>query len=307
MPRLRVGARGSRLSRAQTQLVVDMLTSRVPGLEVQVVPIKTAGDRLPPEKRGAIDGKTAFTGDIETLLLEGEVDAAVHSMKDLSVELRDGLGIGATPPRGDPRDALVSLNGEALRELPEGAKVGTSSLRRRAQILNLRRDLAVVDLHGNVETRLGKMRQLGLGAIVLAAAGLERISEAGRITQLLSLDEMIPAAGQAALAVEVRRDDSETSKIVGRIDDVAARRESSCERAFTKSVGGDCFVPVGACARLQGDSLTITGVIASPDGRQLIRKALHSSGSGDVESLGRRLGEEMLEMGGEGILRGLVP
>ena len=138
MGRLRIAARGSKLSRAQTQMVVGMLTARVPGLEIEVVPIRTAGDRLPPEKRKVLDGKTAFTEDIESLLLSGEVDAAVHSMKDVSVEPKDGLKLAATPPRGDPRDALISLRGAGLQGLPAGAAVGTSSLRRKAQLLNLR-------------------------------------------------------------------------------------------------------------------------------------------------------------------------
>lgn len=304
MARLRLGARGSRLSRAQTQLVVEMLTRSVPGLEVEVVPVRTAGDRLPPERRGALDGKTAFTGDIDSLLAKGELDAAVHSMKDLPADLLDGLEIGATPPRGDPRDAMVSLRGERLLELPRGDRVGTSSLRRRAQLLHVRPDISVVDLHGNVETRLRKMDQLGLGAIVLAAAGLDRLSESSRVTQLLSLSEMVPAPGQAVLAVEVRKGDGEVAKMVHSIDDHGTSQEASCERAFTRSVGGDCFVPVGACARVRGDEMTVSGLIASPDGRRVVRKTL-SSGSEDAERLGRKLGEELLEMGGDEILEGI--
>lgn len=302
MGKLKIATRGSKLSRAQTQIVVGMLSRRISGLEIEVIPIRTLGDRLPPEKRNAVDGKTAFTGDIETLLLSGEVDAAVHSMKDLPVELRDGLKIAATPPRGDPRDALVSLHGEELRNLPPRAAVGTSSLRRKAQLLNLRQDLSVIDLHGNVESRIEKMNRLRLDAIVLAAAALERISEVQRITQFFSIEEMVPAAGQATLAVEVRKGDGETEKIVAKIDDERTSLESECERAFARKIGGDCYVPVGAYARLNGASLTIAGMIASPDGSEVLKRTL-TSPSGEAESLGRKLGEEMLQLGGEEILR----
>ena len=176
MGRLRIATRESKLARAQTRTVVDMLSSRTSGLEIEVVPIKTLGDRLPAEKRNAVDRKTAFTGDIESLLLSGGADAAVHSMKDLPVALRDGLKIAATPPRGDPRDALISLHGGGLLDLPPGAAVGTSSLRRKAQLLHLRRDLSAIDLHGNIESRIEKMSGRRLDAIVLASAGLERVS-----------------------------------------------------------------------------------------------------------------------------------
>lgn len=305
MGRLRIGARGSKLSRAQTQMVVEMLLERVPGLEIEVVPITTAGDRLPPERRRAVDGKTAFTGDIQSLLLSGEVDAAVHSMKDVSVEPKNGLKIAATPPRGDPRDVLVSVHGVKLGDLRAGAAVGTSSLRRRAQLLNLRRDLTIVDLHGNVESRIERMDRLHLDAVVLAAAGVERISESRRVSQFFSTEEMVPAVGQATLAVEVREGDADTGKIIATIDDRKTGVESRCERAFARRVGGDCFVPVGAYAQLDGGLLTVSGMIASPDGKELLRRTM-SSTSNDAEALGRKLGEEMLQQGGEKILRGLV-
>ncbi len=305
MTRLKIGTRGSKLSRAQTQTVVEMLSGRIPGLEIEVIPIKTLGDRLPPEKRSTVDSKTAFTGDIESLLLSGGVDAAVHSMKDLPVELRDGLKIAATPPRGDPRDALISLHGEELRNLPPRATVGTSSLRRKAQLLNLRRDLSVIDLRGNVESRIQEMIRLSLDAIVLAAAGLERISEAQRIAQIFSTEEMVPAAGQATLAVEVRKGDDEIEKIIAKIDDEKTRLESECERAFVLRIGGDCYVPAGACARVNGGSVKIVGMIASPDGSKVLKRTLVSP-SRDAESLGRELAEEVLQLGGEKILRSLA-
>lgn len=302
MGRLRIATRESKLARAQTRTVVDMLSSGTSGLEIEVIPIKTLGDRLPPEKRNEVDRKTAFTGDIESLLLSGEVDVAVHSMKDLPVELKAGLTIAATPPRGDPRDALISLHGEGLRDLPPRAAVGTSSLRRKAQLLHLRRDMSAIDLHGNIESRIEKMNRLRLDAIVLAAAGLERVSEAHRVAQLFSIDEMVPAAGQGTLAVEVREGDRDVEKAVAKIDDERTRLESECERAFARRIGGDCYVPVGACARLNGSSLTVTGMIASADGVEMLKKTL-TSPSSECESLGKNLGEEMLKLGGERILR----
>ena len=305
MGRLRIATRESKLARAQTRTVVDMLSSRTSGLEIEVVPIKTLGDRLPAEKRNAVDRKTAFTGDIESLLLSGGADAAVHSMKDLPVALRDGLKIAATPPRGDPRDASNLSPWGRLLDLPPGAAVGTSSLRRKAQLLHLRRDLSAIDLHGNIESRIEKMSGRRLDAIVLASAGLERVSEAHRIAQLFSIEEMVPAAGQGTLAVEIRRGDRETEKVVGKIDDERTRMESECERAFARRIGGDCYVPVGACARLNGSSLTVIGMVASPDGGEVLKRTL-TSPSRDAESLGTKLGEEMMQLGGERILRNLA-
>jgi hydroxymethylbilane synthase len=283
-----------------------MVSRRYSGLDIEVVRVKTLGDRLPPEKRNTVDGKTAFTGDIDSLLQNGEVDAAVHSLKDLPGELKEGLKIAATPPRGDPRDALISLNGEELRKLPPRATIGTSSLRRKAQLLNLRRDLSVVDFHGNVESRIRKMDLLQLDAIVLAAAGLERISEAQKIAQLFSIDEMVPAPGQATLGVEIRKDDAKTESIIAGIDDKRTRLESECERAFARRIGADCNVPIGACARVTGGSITITGMIASPDGKEILKRALTSTAK-DAESVGRKLGQEMLQLGGERILRNSAP
>ncbi len=259
------------------------------------------GDRLPAGKRGETDGKGAFTGDIEALLTKGELDLAVHSLKDLSVELADGLKIGATPLRGDPRDALVSPNGERLSDLPIGASVGTSSIRRKAQLLSLRRDLRILDLHGNVETRVRKMDELHLGGIVLAAAGLDRLSMGERITQRFPVDEIVPSAGQGTIAVEVREGDREIERMVSQINDERTMQSSECERAFARAIGGDCYVPAGAHATLNGRSLTLVGMIASPDGRIVLKR---SATSMDPVELGEALGEELLQLGGAEIIKG---
>ncbi|MDG6925110.1 MAG: hydroxymethylbilane synthase [Nitrososphaerota archaeon] len=299
MRKLRIGTRGSRLALAQTHIVLDLLSQETPGLGAQIQVVKTTGDRLPPEKRGETDGKGAFTDEIESLLIRGRIDLAVHSMKDLSVEVGSGLVIAATPVRGDPRDALVTSGGQGLADLRKGAILGTSSMRRRAQLLNMRNDLRLVDLHGNVETRISKMHRLGLDGVVLAAAGLDRLSLGDVITRRFSTDEVVPAAGQGTLAVEIREGDEELAKIVSRINDDRTMRASRCERAFARATGGDCYVPVGAYAADDGRSLTLTGMIASPDGEHLLKRTMTAT---DAEGLGETLALEMLQDGGAGIL-----
>ncbi len=258
------------------------------------------GDRLPAEKRGETDGKGAFTGDIEDLLAKGDLDLAVHSLKDLSVQMAIGLKIAATPRRGDPRDALVSAEGTDLSGLPEKAAVGTSSIRRKAQLLGLRGDLEIVDVHGNIETRVRKMAELGLDGVVLAAAGLERLSMGGQIAQRFEVDEVVPAAGQGTIAVQVRRGDTEVERIVSRINDEQTMLASDCERAFARAIGGDCYVPAGAHASVNGRSLTLVGMIASPDGRTVLKKSITST---DPTRLGESLGEELLRLGGAEIIK----
>jgi len=299
--KLLVGTRGSKLALAQTSMVLGLLSQRLPGIELQVVTVKTAGDRLPPQKRGETDGKGAFTGDIEDLLAKGQVDLAVHSLKDLSVRLGRGLKIGATPPRGDPRDALVSTIGEKLSGLPKGSSLGTSSIRRKAQLMKLRPDLKMVDLHGNVETRVRKMKELRLGGVVLAAAGLDRLSMGERITQRFSVEEMVPSAGQGTIAVEVRSGDGEVAEMVSKINDEKTMRASECERAFARAIGGDCYVPAGAHASVNGRSLTLVGMVASADGRVVLKRSATST---DPVGLGETLGEELLQLGGAKIISG---
>jgi hydroxymethylbilane synthase len=304
---VRIGARSSRLSQAQTATVSDLIRKRFGGrLALELITVKTLGDRLPPEarrRRGQAGAKGAFTGDIEALLLKGEIDVAVHSMKDLTSDLTQGLTIGATPPRSDPRDALIASGGKTIETLPKGAKVGTSSLRRKAQLLGMRRDLKVVELHGNVDTRLrsvvGSDRApaiRGLDAVVLAVAGLERLGESARITQTFSVDEMVPAVGQGIIAVQMRRDDRDMARVLSQIDDEATALESSCERAFAQRLGVDCYVPVGGCAKASGAKMTIVGMMANEDGTGMRRKAIGGDSS-DAVSLGTKLAEELLTRG----------
>jgi hydroxymethylbilane synthase len=299
--RLRIGTRGSKLALAQTSIVATLLTQAAEGLEVQVVPVKTRGDTLPPSQRGEADGKGVFTEDIESMLLRGDLDLAVHSMKDLSVTIDPALVIAASPPRGDPRDALVSATKKTLDALPDGASLGTSSIRRKAQLLTLRKDLRLVDLHGNVETRIRKMTELGIDGVVLAAAGLDRLSLGKEITQRFPTSQLVPAAGQGALAVQARRKDAEMARLASKIDDPETATATECERDFAKAMGADCTLPIGAFASFEGRSITLTGMIASLDGNSVIRR---SASSTDPRGLGTQLGNEILELGGAAILAG---
>jgi hydroxymethylbilane synthase len=297
--RLRIGARSSRLSQAQTEIVSNLLIKRVgEGLALEFIRVKTRGYRASSGATGSqIEGgaKRAFTGDIEALLLGGEIDVAIHSMKDLPSDPTEGLTIGAIPPRGDPRDALIADLGQTMKTLRKGAKVGTSSLRRKAQLLRIRQDLSVVELHGNVDTRLRKVGggNNDLDAIVLAVAGLERIGERTRISQTFSIDEMVPAVGQGIIAVQIRRDDRDVAKVLSHIDDGATLLESECERAFARRISADCNVPVGGCARVSGGTIRIIGVMAEQDGSELRQKALDGPSS-EAVALGRRLADDLL-------------
>ncbi len=282
-----------------------MLRGRFEETTFDLVPISTRGDTSGPARGIPGGAKGAFTSDIESMLLQGEIDLAVHSMKDLPNELPDGLEIGATPKRGDPRDGLLTNHGETFLTLPQHAHVGTGSIRRKAQLLSMRSDIEVVELSGNVDTRIRKLAS-GYDAVVLAVAGLERIGEAGRVSQVFSIDEMVPSVCQGVIAVEVRKGDQEAARLASAIDDGPTRLEASCERAFSRAVGGDCDVPVGGCARADGaGSVTAHGMIASEDGKRVVKKKL-SAASANASELGRRLAEELLQAGGKKILEGAV-
>ncbi len=303
---VRIGARSSRLSRAQTSIVSELIKKRFgDSIALEFVPVKTLGDRLPPAAKrglGRAGEKGAFTGDLEALLLEGKIDVAIHSMKDLPSDPTEGLEIGATPTRSDPRDALVSRSGGTIKALPRGARVGTSSLRRKAQLMKMRRDLKVVELHGNVDTRLRRVvdgATRDLDAIVLAVAGLERLGEGTKISQTFSIEEMVPALGQGTIAVQMRRGDSDVAKVLAGIHDEATGLESACERAFAQRLGVDCNVPVGGCARVSGSRITMVGMVAKEDGTDYRRRSA-SGPSSKAASLGTGLAEEFLKGDWEG-------
>jgi hydroxymethylbilane synthase len=303
MEKIRVGTRRSRLAVVQTELVIELIGLRFPDLEIEPVPLSTLGDRLPPERRPEVEGKTAFTDEIDIALLEGEIDIAVHSMKDLPNEQKDGLAIGATPVRADPRDVLVSRSaGAPLAALRSGAVIGTSSIRRKSQLLAMRKDLRVIDLHGNVDTRLSRMESSGIDGIVIAAAGLERLGETCRISQYFSSEQMAPAPCQGAIAVEMREGDREVAAVLASVDDARVRTETACERSFAMTIGGDCDVPAGAIATLGAGGLALTAAILSPDGSIVVRGSVASATEG-AERLGDRLARQLLQDGGADILR----
>ena len=266
----RVGTRGSALALAQTEEVVTLLRAAHPGLRFETVPIETHGDAGYRSDLGTpLDGKRAFTKRIEDALLERRIDFAVHSLKDLPTRMVPDLTLAAIPARADPGDVLVRAgSGDGA---PGEGRIGTSSLRRRAQVLALWPHARVSELHGNVGTRLRRLDGKEFDSLVLAAAGLARLRLGDRITESFSPDEMTPAPGQGALAVQARSGDDRVLQVLAAIDDEAARRTTEAERDLAARVGGDCNVPFGALATSDGDRITLRAVVASPDGREIVR------------------------------------
>lgn len=290
MTTLRLGTRGSRLATTQSGSVAALLEAAHPSLIVELVEIRTSGDRIQDVPLGPHLGQAFFTKEIQDALLEERVDLAVHSCKDLATTVPPGLFLGAIPRREDPRDALVSRHG-GLDDLPEGARVGTSSPRRRLFLAAARPDLRIVDLRGNVPTRLAAVDEGRYDAVILASAGLRRLGLQDRITAFLPPEVMLPAAAQGALALEVREADARARELVAVLDDADARAEVEAERACLRRLGAGCQAPVGALARVAGDGLELRVAVASPDG--ILRT--HLSGSaGSPDALGRKAAEEIL-------------
>jgi hydroxymethylbilane synthase len=294
MKTIRIGTRGSALALAQTEWVKRALEERYPELGVEIVRIKTSGDRFLTSPIPAI-GKGIFVKEIEEALLEKKIDLAVHSMKDLPTASTAGLAIAAVSEREDARDALVERRGGGLAALPPGARIGTGSLRRRAQLLHRRPDLAVVPIRGNVDTRLKKMDQGEVDGLLMAAAGLKRLGLAMRIGEVLSEEICLPAPGQGALALQTRAADP-TADMVAFLRHEPTMHEAAAERALLDRLGGGCQLPIGARARVEGDKLNIAAVVADPDGRKLLRE--QSEGSADAaERVGMELADRLLALG----------
>lgn len=300
-PTLTFATRPSALARWQTRWVIRALQERHPDLACEEQLITTQGDRVLDRPLPEIGGKGLFTQELEAELLSGRVQAAVHSLKDLPVEITPGLTLGAIPQRGEVRDALVSAKGYTLETLPEGARLGSSSMRRMAQILRLRPDLRLEPLRGNVDTRLRKALEGQYEAIVLAGAGLLRLGLQNHITQWLPLETMLPAPGQGALAVQCRGDDGQTLELLAAIEDPTTRAATAAERAFLLGLGGGCAVPVAAYARPLTDGLIeLSGRVLSPDGKNVIEV----SGTGhDPLTLGQQLAQQALAQGAGEILQ----
>ncbi len=297
---LRLGTRGSALALWQANWTKGALEMRWPDLAVELVPIKTTGDKILDVPLAKIGGKGLFTKEIDEALLDGRIDLAVHSMKDVPFQLPDGIDFGAIPEREDPRDAFIS-NGPKLQELQPDATIGTSSLRRQVQLRHRFPGLRLEMLRGNVDTRLRKLAAGEFDGIILASAGLKRLGHADRITQILDDDIMLSAVGQGALGIVCRTSDEATRNLLGVLDDSSTRIAVTAERGLLRALGGSCQVPIAGKATLTGGGLTIKGLIASLDGKRVI--AQESQGAADrALELGMQLGEKLLSMGAGEIL-----
>jgi hydroxymethylbilane synthase len=304
MSRLRIGSRGSQLALWQANHISALLRAR--GHEVEIEIIHTTGDKItdvPLAQVGAKGGlgKGIFTKEIEEALAAGRVDLAVHSLKDLPTELSPGFELAAITEREDPRDAFCSRLYSKIEDLPPGARVGTSSLRRQAQLKAIRRDLDTHPLRGNVDTRLRKLEQGEYDAIILASAGLKRLGKTELIKQIIPAEIMCPAAGQGALGIEIREGDAATRQHVAFLNDAAARAATTCERALLNRMGGGCQVPIGALAEVRNGKLHLDAIVADPDGSKLLRESCDGNPN-DPEQLGNEVGEMLLNRGGDEIL-----
>lgn len=299
---VKLGTRGSPLALCQAGLVTEELRRRWPDLEVTIVPIKTSGDKFLDVALSQVGGKGLFVKEIEEALLDNRIDLAVHSMKDLPAELAPGLRVGPVMRREDPLDALIARNGLRFTDLPHGARIGTSSLRRQVQLLHRRPDLQIVPLRGNVQTRLNKLETLNLEAVVLAAAGLIRLGLQDRITERLQPGVCLPAIGQGALAIEIREDDQRTAERVETLDHRETRQATMAERAFLRRLGGSCVTPIAAFGQLEGETLVLTGMVAGLDGKRLLRQTVVGE-AGAPEQVGQTLADRLLSAGAGEIIR----
>lgn len=303
MKELVIGSRGSKLALWQAQAVARSIESANPDVSVRIEKIRTKGDHISDVPLAKIGGKGLFVKEIEEALVEGRVDIAVHSLKDVPDLVPEGLTLAAFLKRDSPFDALVSERFATLAGLPSGARVGTSSLRRKCQLLAKRPDLEILPLRGNVDTRLRKLSE-GLDAIVLASAGLTRLGLTDRITEILRPPDFIPAVGQGVVAVECREEDGWVRKILEALDDRGTRLQVIAERAFLKEIGGGCQVPLGANAQLLEGQIRIIGFIGTPDGKRVIRDEIIAEEK-IAEEVGRELAQRLLRAGGKDILRWL--
>ena len=301
-PLLKIGTRASRLALWQAEFVATELKKIFPALEIELVHVHTTGDKILDAPLAKIGGKGLFTKELETKLSRGEIDLAVHSLKDVPTDLPAGFRIAAVTRRAQPFDAFVSEKFSSFAELPTNSIVGTSSLRRAAQLLKLRPDLRIKNLRGNVDTRLKKLSAGEFDAIILAAAGLERLGYSSRIRELLT--EIIPAAGQGALAIEIRDGDEKIFDIVRKLNDKETFLATAIEREFLREVGGSCQVPVGVFAKVDGERLTVRALISSTDGKNFVAEKVEVP-LREIDGLGKTLAMTLLDDGGREILSNL--
>ena len=299
--RVIVGSRGSKLALIQTNWVISELKRLNPGLEFQIEKISTKGDKITNAPLSRLGGVGLFTKELEAALIKEKIDIAVHSAKDVPAVIHEGLTIGATPKREDPHDVLISCNNATLEKLPDDARIGTSSLRRKAQLLAFRPDFKILDLRGNLDTRLKKLETDDMEAIVVARAGLIRMHYTGQISQIIPFDIMLPAVGQGSLCIEIRKDDARIQKIVSGIDDDQTRIAIEAERSLLAKLQGGCQVPIGAYAEVQGKEVSIEAIICTLSGDHAILDR-HSGHKHLAAKIGEELARRMLENGGLKIL-----
>lgn len=301
MTNIKVGTRGSKLALTQTNFVADQLKKTIPDAKIEICVIKTSGDIMQDVSLLTIGGQGVFVKEIEEALLSSKIDLAVHSMKDVPGDIPEGLMFAAILPREDIRDVLVSRNNIKLEFLPKGAKIGTGSQRRGAQIKALLPDVMIVPLRGNIETRIKKIETENLTGVILAAAGMKRNGLAEKITQFLPVETMLPAAGQGALGLQIRKSDVELARACAALNDATAAAEVAAERAFLRALGGGCRLPIAALGKLDGQMLTLEGMVAAPNGSTMIREKIGGPVK-DAEEMGKKLAEIILDKGGRRLM-----
>ena len=302
MKKIRIATRGSKLALVQTEYVRDILRELSPDLEITIVKVSTKGDRDKSDFLHKSSSIGFFTSEVEKAILNGRADMAVHSLKDLPTAYREGLVVAAIPQRQSPADVLVtSAKATSLEDLPPGATVGTSSLRRIAQLRHIRDDLECVPLRGNIETRVSKVESGKVDAIVVACAGLNRLGLADKISTILPPEEFLPAPGQGALAVQIRQDDNELAELISQIDDRDSRITAEAEREVLKATHGGCSIPLGAYAKISGDNITIDAVICDIEGRSRVGLS-KTAPLQQAKTFAQELARELLDAGGKDIL-----
>jgi hydroxymethylbilane synthase len=302
---IKIGTRGSKLALWQANWVKSALNARHPSFFIELVTIKTKGDKILDVPLAKVGGKGLFVKEIEDALLNGLIDLAVHSMKDMPAEIPQGLCIGAIPQRETPQDVLISKKGLLLSELKPQSRIGTSSLRRTAQLLHARPDLVILPLRGNLNTRLKKLETENLDAIILAAAGVKRLGLEGRITEYMDENVMLPAVGQGALCIEIRQNDTEVEPIVSSLEHHQTRVEVMGERAFLNRLEGGCQVPIAAYGKIEKNTFTLCGLVATVDGKTVIKETL-SGPKDSSEIIGVKLADRLVAMGAKTIMENLT-
>ena len=303
---IKIGTRGSKLALWQANWVKSALNAGNTSIAVELVPIKTRGDKILDVPLAKVGGKGLFVKEIEDALLNGRIDLAVHSMKDMPSEIPDGLCVGAIPEREIPQDVLISKKGLLLHDLMPGARIGTSSLRRSAQLLHARPDLVILPLRGNIDTRLKKLETENLDAIILAAAGVKRLGLENRITEYMDENIMLPAVGQGALCIEIRQNDPEIEPIIAALNHQETWTVVMGERAFLNRLEGGCQVPIAAHGKIDKNTFTLCGLVASVDGTNIIKETL-SGPEDSSESIGVKLADRLLSMGAKTLMENLNP